>query len=130
MAYDSSNLPPVGSQALSSTQLSSLMPRKVLTLLEKNPPSDVFFAVKTGSGIDVGAWSGTRRIWVCCCDQELLLLAAGRQDFVERAPYTQLRESHYNHVTASLLLAPASFSVDQLRLKPSDALQILAYINN
>ncbi|MCH7725045.1 MAG: hypothetical protein IH991_00990 [Planctomycetes bacterium] len=89
----------------------------------------VYFCVKTQTKVDVGRWMRKSRVWAIGLTDHLALVARGRDGLAERIPYEQLRESVYNHVTGTLVLAPHELpTVKSLKLNPVDAHQLLAQI--
>ena len=91
--------------------------------------NDVYFCVKTQTKVDVGRWMRKSRVWAIGLSDHMALVARGRNRLAERIPYEQLRESVYNHVTGTLVLAPHELpAVKTLKLNPVDAHQLLAQI--
>lgn len=91
---------------------------------------EIYFAARTGSPTDVGRWLGPRPLWAFALRRELALLAHGPRPFTERIPFSLLRGSTYNPVTAELVLAPGPHRrVRGLRLAPLEGYQMLAQIH-
>ena len=67
--------------------------------------ADVFVLVRTAGTADVGTWLRRGRLWAAALGDELVLFAAGRKPYSERAGFTELTESVYNQVTGQLVLA-------------------------
>lgn len=132
MESDGIALPPALTTPLSRDALAARMSAKALHQLYAHTTSqDVFFVLKTYTRIDVGSWFGMQRVSICCLTNELVFLAPGKKPFMERATFDSVRESQYNHITAGLLLAPVeNITITNFKMSPSDALQILAQINN
>jgi hypothetical protein len=90
---------------------------------------DVLVAVRTRSKADTGGWLRQRAVWAFALADELVLVAAGRDPYVEHIPFAELGESVYNAVTGELALAPAPHvRVRSLRMTPADGYQMLAQI--
>ena len=80
----------------------------------------------TRTRVDVGSWLGRRAVWLCVMADRISLLAPGPLPVVCEAPFTELRESFYNHITGELVLRPASsLPVTHVRLRPYDAKDLL-----
>ena len=93
---------------------------------------DVFVVVRTGTKIDVGNWLLKGRVWVFALADALAVIAcgpAGPRCRAENIPYTDLRESQYNHVTGQLVLAPVEdLPFRGLKVEPITGYQVLAQI--
>jgi hypothetical protein len=93
---------------------------------------DVFHLQRTHTKVDVGFWTGKRRVWCCLLDDELLVFASGRTpstSFVERIPFGEVGESQYNHITGEIVLAPIQTArIQTLKVAPLVAAEILTYI--
>lgn len=102
---------------------------RLLKSVEASASDNVYFCVKTQTKVDVGRWMRKSRVWAIGLSDHLALVARGRNGLAERIPYEQLRESVYNHVTGTLVLAPHELpAVKTLKLNPVDAHQLLAQI--
>ena len=125
-------LPPVADQPLNSDQrLARLGPARYRFLKSLIGDRDVYDVQSTGTKVDVGYWTGKRRIWSCLLDKQLLLFAVGRRSFVERIAFEDLRDSQYNHVTGEIVLAPIEITnVQTLKVPPLAALEMLAKFRN
>lgn len=85
--------------------------------------------VQTRTRVDAGGWGLNPRLRVTVLDKELVLYAAGKRPFIERLSFQVLGESHYNHVTGELLLAPGGDArVRRLRLPPIEGQELLDQI--
>ncbi len=83
----------------------------------------------TGTRVDVGLWFRKARVWIGVFETEIVLLAAGKQPFLERADLDDLGEAQYNVLTGELVLEPApSLSLKKLVLSPIEAGQVLSQI--
>jgi len=86
-------------------------------------------AVLCATRVDTGRWFIRSRVRVAVTDEELILFAPGPEPYVQRIRFADLGESLYNHVTGSLVLAPArDVRVRSLRMPPVEARQILTRI--
>lgn len=102
--------------------------RRILESLVGDQP--VYYAGRTRTKVDVGAWLRKGRVCICLSDGEAVVFADGRQPYVARIPLQRLRESKYNHVTGELTLAPdAAAGISGLKVPPLEGLQILAQIH-
>lgn len=89
----------------------------------------VLILLKTDSTTDTGNWLRPGRVWAAATAEDLVLLASGRKPFFQKAPFTYLRESLYNHVTGELVLAPnRGWKLDRVAMPPLDGYQLLAQI--
>ena len=122
-------LPPVLEQPLDSEQrLACLGEARDQYLRDLIGNRDVYLVQQTGTKVDVGYWMGKRRVWTCLLDNEMLLFALGRVNFFDRIPFSELRDSQYNHVTGEIVLAPIEITkVQTLQVPPLAALEILAH---
>lgn len=85
----------------------------------------------TRTRVDVGYWTGKRRVWAYLEENDLLLFAYGRRPYSERIARRELRESRYNHVTGQVVLAPAVDAENvQLRMAPYEGYDILRRISD
>ena len=125
-------LPPVSDQPLDSDQrLARLGEARNEFLNTLIGDRGVYHLLRTDTKVDVGYWTGGRRVWSCLLDDELLLFALGRRSFVERISFEDLGESQYNHVTGEIVLAPIEITkVQTLRVPPLAALEMLTIIRN
>jgi hypothetical protein len=84
---------------------------------------------RTRTTVDTGRWWRRSPLWLCVTPEEVLLFAVGRRRYLERIPVDECRASFYNHATGELVLAPAETPRFRcLRMKPSEALRVLAVI--
>lgn len=85
--------------------------------------------LQTQTRVDTGGWGLNPRLRVTALNKELVLYAAGKRPFIERQPFQLLGESHYNHVTGELMLAPGGDArVRRLRLPPIEGQELLDQI--
>ncbi len=125
-------LPPVSDEPLNrDRRLARLGESRERFLESLIGDRDVYHVQRTGTKVDVGYWTGKRRVWSCLLDDQLLLCAIGRLSFVERIPLDELRDSQYNHVTGEIVLAPIEITkVQTLKVPPLAALEMLTNIRN
>ena len=125
-------LPPILDEPLNSDQrLARLGEARVRFLESLIGDRDVYHVQRTGTKVDVGYWTGKRRVSSCLLDDVLLLFAVGRRSLVEQIPFHELRDSQYNHVTGELVLAPIEITkVQTLKVPPLAALEMLTNIRN
>ncbi|MBU4198437.1 MAG: hypothetical protein KKE37_01290 [Verrucomicrobia bacterium] len=91
----------------------------------------VLILLKTGSTTDTGNWLHKGRVWAAATAEDLVLLAGGSKPFFQKAPFTHLDESLYNHVTGELVLAPnRGWRLARVAMPPLDGYQLLAQIYN
>jgi hypothetical protein len=84
----------------------------------------------TRTPVDTGRWWRRSPLWLCVTPEEVILFAVGRRRYLERIPVDDCRASSYNHATGELVLAPAETPRFRcLRMKPSEALRVLALIS-
>jgi hypothetical protein len=89
----------------------------------------LFWFGPTRTRVDVGWWFRKARVWLGVSDTELLLLADGKNPFVEKAPLADLGEAQYNVITGELVLEPApSLSLKKVVLSAIEAGQVLSQI--
>lgn len=107
------------------------LPAEVAAQLEPELPGDpVFLVLPTGTRVDVGGWTGPRRVWVLARRDRLTMVAWGVQPLHVEVPFADLADSLYNHVTGAVDLAPApDCPVTALRCAPPEGAQILAQIH-
>lgn len=109
-------------------QFGGLSEKEALVMREAVGSDDRDATWRTRTRVDVGMWYRKGRVWACPLAGELLLFAEGARPWVERIPYTDIRESKYNHVTAEIAFAPSeTLTVSTLRLPPLEALALLKH---
>ncbi|MEK6235241.1 MAG: hypothetical protein N2C14_11040 [Planctomycetales bacterium] len=119
-----------GSQPIAGLELQDKLDAKrekfLRSLIGERTPDCV---LRTDSRVDVGYWLAKGRLWACLLDDELVLFALGRRPLVQRAAKSDLNESHYNHVTGEIILAPIeSLPVTTFRVAPLQGLELLRRI--
>lgn len=124
-------LPPALTQPLAADAPAfETLPATERTLLDElRGAAPVVFLVRSGSAVDVGNWLRRRPLWLATTVRELILFSAGKQPYCEKIPFAGLHRSLYNHVTGTLVLAPAPETrTKHIALAPLDACQALAQI--
>ena len=126
MKYPKPNTTPLGRDAIAGA-----LPKRELVLLESIlDETDLYCVERTGTTIDVGSWIKKRRVCACATNFELVLIAAGREAYAERIPFSNLYQSEYNHVTGEVALAPAvDTQISGLKMEPLKAMAFLALIH-
>lgn len=93
------------------------------------PQEPVTFRVRTCTKVDVGQWFSNGRVWLFCAASNIVLMAAGRRPLVETVPWSEAKETTYNHVTGELVLTPArGITCRRLKMMPLEGYQVLAQI--
>ncbi len=107
-------------------------PPKIRRLAETAAPGvDVHRWIRTRTRIDTGNWLRGGRVYLGLSDDAVLLVAAGHDPYVGRAPLSRLEQSVYNPVTGALLLAPADgLAATSLCMDPLDAEALLHRIRD
>jgi len=83
--------------------------------------------MKTRTKVDVGQWLRNGRVWACVTESEVILFAAGRVPFVQRAPLDQLQDSVYNHITGEVIFgSDGERKLKRVILPALDGYQLLA----
>jgi len=125
-------LPPANTNPLDRRARSRRLGRARRRLLESLVGDEaVYYARRTRTKVDVGAWLRKGRVCICLMAGEAVIFAKGKRPYVERTPLTRLRQSRYNHVTGELMLAPdAAPEISGLKIPPLEGLQILAQIHH
>ncbi len=104
----------------------------------------ILLAARSGTWVDVGNWTGARPLLVVVTDEQLHLLAAGRNQVRQSVALADLIGSSYNHVTGQLVLTagmtrgdtthgrprPDEVVFRQVKLQPLVAYQVLSQIQN
>ena len=109
--------------------LCRLKPAERCLLADAADEADWQLLIETHSRVDVGEWLRNGRVWIGVTTKEIVLLAAGRVPFVERAPLEQVRESLYNPMTGEVVLAPAGkLKLKRVKLPALDGYRLLARI--
>jgi len=124
-------LPPPREEPLAAdAEPLAVLTAKERELLEEIACGDpVYVVCRTDTHLDTGAWLSKGKVCAATTEDSLLLFASGKRSYMENVPFDRLRRSLYNHVTGELVLAPArSTKVQQLKLAPLDAYQVLAQI--
>jgi hypothetical protein len=108
-----------------------LDPLEKALLSEATGDAEPLFLLRTATRIDTGRWWRGSPLWICVMRDEVILFSIGRRRYLERIPVAGCGGSFYNHAVGELLLAPAETPrFRQLRMKPSDAIKILALLSS
>lgn len=78
--------------------------------------------------IDTGRWWRTTPVWVCVTKDKVVLLAAGKRQYVEGFDRTECRDSYYCHIVGGIVLVNKGNSQPRfghLRMSPLDGLRVL-----
>jgi hypothetical protein len=122
--------PPAGSPE--GDPLASLPAKARELAVERLEGRRALRVVRTQTRVDVGGWLGRRRVWLVVHADGLLLVATGRpapRPLAQNAAFDDLQETVYNHVTASLVLAPAKdLAVRSLKMDPAVGAELLETI--
>lgn len=98
-------------------------------LLDATEGARTRLSVFSDTRIDVGLWWRRTRLWLCVTDQDVVVLAASRRHYVERVAIADCHGSHYCHTTGELVVNAADrLRFNRLKLSPTDALQVLAIL--
>ena len=85
--------------------------------------------VRSRTRIDAGRWWRRDPVWLCVVAGELVMLAVARRRFFARIPIAECPDSHYNHATSELVIAPEEgLQFSRFALPPRDALRILEHL--
>lgn len=108
------------------------LPGPVRALVESLPDGPAMvLLIRSHTRVDTGRWFRRPRVWIACFTDRLALAASGPRPVVAVAPFTDLRETQFNHVTGELNLAPApDLPRRTLRMTPVDGYRILAQIHH
>jgi hypothetical protein len=83
-------------------------------------------AVRSKTRIDTGRWWCRTPLWVCVTEQDVVVLAAARRNYLQRFPIADCRASHYCHITGELVIeAGNELRFSRLAMSPTDALGVL-----
>ena len=98
---------------------------------ESTGGTTVRLSVQTKTRIDAGRWWRNAPVWLCLTDEEVILLAVGRRQYLERIAIADCPRTHYNHASGELVLEPTETILHQrLKLPPSEALKILDHFKS
>lgn len=113
----------------SSREIQTL-PARLCEVAERALAGQMLDIVRTDSRLDLGTWWLASRVWLVMGEERLLILAQGRRLHRVTLERSDLQESLYNHVTSSLILAPAeAASIEQsLRMSYGTAQRVLEWI--
>ena len=122
--------PPIRDPSAAVLDAAGLMNDEERRLFDELCPRDkALLLLRSGSRTDVGRWFRKGTVWVCAAREEIILLAAGPRPFVQKTPFSFLRESLYNHVTGKVVLVPApGLAINSFKLPPLEGYQALAQI--
>ena len=85
--------------------------------------------LRSDTRIDAGRWWLRTPLWVCVTEEEVVVLAAARRQYLQRWCVAECRRSHYCHGTGELVIESAGDGeCDRLAMSPTDALQVLEAI--
>ncbi len=86
--------------------------------------------LRSRTRIDTGRWWRRSPVWLCVTNDELVVLAIARRRHLERIAIADCSDSHYNHATGELVIAPdESRHLNCFKMSPRDALRILKILN-
>ncbi|MFP4105114.1 MAG: hypothetical protein ACLFVU_03395 [Phycisphaerae bacterium] len=101
--------------------------RLIARKLNRRPA--LLYGVKTGTRIDTGGWWFRCNVYAYTTRDELILLAWGRDEYVEVIALHELSTSTYNPLTGEVVLGPGCGKrVSKLKLNPLAGYQLLAQI--
>lgn len=102
-------------------------PRKTAALAQQAafPDREWELALRTHTRVDTGSWWGKRKLWVFATPQRLTLVATGPKPYVHVLERETFCESFYNHITATVTLAPYDGQTKSLRIPPAPAWRLL-----
>ena len=123
---------PLASQNSDNTPspTTDLNPREQQLLNQTIGNTGTQLCLRSATRIDTGRWWLRSRVWVCIAGDQLVVLAVARRHYVERIAIADCSDSHYNHATGELVIAPdESLHLNRFKLSPKDALRILKFLN-
>jgi len=106
-----------------------MLPSELTLLHKETAGKPALLCVLSGTRVDVGLWLRWRPIWVCACEEKLVLLADGPRPFVDSATYDELHTCFYSHRSAELVLVPAPLLlIRSVAVAPDDGWTFLTLI--
>ncbi len=113
----------------SSREIQTL-PSRLREVAERALAGQMLDIVRTQTRLDLGGWLLSSRVWLVMGEDRLLILAQGRKLHRVTLERSDLQESLYNHVTSSLILAPAEAAGTEqsLRMSYDAAQRVLEWI--
>ncbi len=88
--------------------------------------ADVLLAVRSKTRIDAGRWWRRTPLWLCVTDNDVVVLAAARRQYVQCVPIADCQGSHYCHTTGELVIeAGEDLRFRRLAMCPVDGLRVL-----
>ena len=98
---------------------------------ELGDKADPQLCVRSKARIDAGRWWFRTPVWLCVVADELVMLAVARRRYVAKVALVDCLESHYNHATGELVIAPGeALQFSSFPLSPRDALAVLHLIQS
>jgi hypothetical protein len=83
--------------------------------------------IRSATRIDAGRWLRKAPVWLCIVEDMLVILAVARRRYVDGCPLDECQDTHYNHATGELVIAPAEgHTLNRFAVSPSEALQLMA----
>ena len=80
--------------------------------------------IKSTTKIDTGGWMRNSNLWLAIFKDEVVVMAIGRRKYIDRAPLTDITQTHYCHTTGELVLAPIQTMIHRrLKMSPGDSLR-------
>ena len=84
--------------------------------------------IRSRARIDAGRWWRRTPVWLCVVANEIVMLAVARRRYFAKKPISECSDSHYNHATGELVIAPGEdLQLSRFPLSPRDALAILKF---
>jgi len=88
-------------------------------------------AVRSKTRIDAGRWWRGAPLWVCVMEDDVVVLAAARRQYIQTVPIADCQGSIYCHTTGELVIdASEDFRFRRLAMSPVDGLSVLEAIQS
>ena len=86
--------------------------------------------IRSDTRIDTGRWWWSSPIWVCVTNEEIILMAAARRQFLQKIPLSECRSSQYCHSTGELVFETGHhLPFKRCAMSPVNALRVLKMID-
>jgi hypothetical protein len=95
-------------------------------LYEEIGDAEPQLCIRSSTRIDAGGWLRKAPVWLCIVDDMLVVLAVARRRYIAGHMFEECRDTHYNHATGELVIAPAEgHTLNRFAVTPSEALELM-----
>ena len=86
--------------------------------------------IRSDTRVDAGRWWRRTPLWICVTEEEVVVFAVARRQYIQRIAIADCRDSHYCHTTGELVIETGEdLQFNRLAMSPTDGLRVLEAIN-